>query len=112
MYTETQKRQLDLAMKRLLLIFKKAVSEWTCGHMGVRVGGTNWEIGVDVCALPCVKLTASGEVLYSTSSSAWCSVITQRSGMAGWKGGLRGRGHVYQFSSVQSLSRVRLFETP
>ena len=112
MYTETQKRQLDLAMKRLLLIFKKAVSEWTCGHMGVREGGTNWEIGVDVCALPCVKLTASGEVLYNTSSSAWCSVITQRSGMAGWKGGLRGRGHVYQFSSVQSLSRVRLFETP
>ena len=38
MHTETQKRQLDLAMKRLLLIFKKAVSEWTCGHSGGQGG--------------------------------------------------------------------------
>ena len=38
MYTETQKRQLDLAMKRLLLIFKKAVSEWTSGLSGGKGG--------------------------------------------------------------------------
>ena len=32
--------------------------EWMCGN---RVGGMNWETGTDLCALPYVKLTASGE---------------------------------------------------
>ena len=38
--------------------------------------GMNWEIGIDVCALPCVKQIASGNLLYSAENSAPCSVVT------------------------------------
>ena len=57
--------------------------EWTCGHGGKREGGTNWEIRIDIYTLPCVKQIASGNLLYSTGSSAWCSVMTQMGGMGG-----------------------------
>ena len=43
---------------------------------GGRGGGMNWEIGIDIYTLPCVKQIASGNLLYSTGSSAWCSVAT------------------------------------
>lgn len=36
----------------------------------------------DIYTLPCVKQMASEKLLYSTGSSAWCSVITER----GWDG--------------------------
>ena len=49
--------------------------EWTCGHGG-RGGGMNWEIEIDVHAPPCVKQPASGNLWYSTGSSARCSVVT------------------------------------
>ena len=54
MYTETQKRQLGLAMKRLLLIFKKAVSEWTSGLSGGKggwdeLGGWGWCMCTAMC---------------------------------------------------------------
>ena len=29
--------------------------ECTCGHSGEGVGGTNWEIRIDIYTLPCVK---------------------------------------------------------
>ena len=30
--------------------------EWTCGHGGEGEGGEmNWEIGIDIYTLPCVK---------------------------------------------------------
>ena len=45
----------------------------TAGEGG---GGTNWEIRIDIYTLPCVKLIASGNLLYSTGSSAQCSVMT------------------------------------
>ena len=38
--------------------------------------GTNWEIGTDMYTTPRVKHTASGKLVYSTGSSAWCSVMT------------------------------------
>ena len=44
-------------------------------------GGISWEIRIDIYALPCVKYIASGKLLLSTGSSAWCSVMTQRFGM-------------------------------
>ena len=37
----------------------------------------NWEIRFDINTLPCVKQRASGNRLYSTGSSAQCSVMTQ-----------------------------------
>ena len=49
------------------------------GHVdtvGKGEGGTNWEIRFDINTLPCVKYIASGNLLYSTRSSAWCSVMT------------------------------------
>ena len=36
----------------------------------------NWEIGIDICALPCVKQVASGNMLYSARISGQCSVVT------------------------------------
>ena len=39
-------------------------------------GGINWEIRFDINTLPYVKHIASGNLLYSTGSSAQCSVMT------------------------------------
>ena len=44
--------------------------ENTCRHRGKGGGGTNWEIRIDIYTLPCVSLIATGNVLYSTGSSA------------------------------------------
>ena len=49
------------------------------GHVdmeGGKGGGMNWEIGIDIHTLPCEKQIASGNLLYSTGSSARCSVVT------------------------------------
>ena len=50
----------------------------------------NWELGIDVHALPYVKLTASGNLLYSTGSLAQYSVMTSMSEVVG-VGGCSGR---------------------
>ena len=42
--------------------------------LGEGEGEMNWEIRIDVYTLPCVKQIASGNLLYSLRSSAWCSV--------------------------------------
>ena len=42
--------------------------------------GLNGETGTDTYISPCVKQTASRNMLYSTGSSARCSVMTQRGG--------------------------------
>ena len=34
----------------------------------------------------CLKQIASWKMLFSTGSSAWCSVMTQRVGKGGWVG--------------------------
>ena len=51
------------------------------GGGGEGEGGTNWEIRIDIYTLPCVKQIASGNLLYSTGSSSWCSVVTYMGGM-------------------------------
>ena len=60
--------------------------------VGEGEGGTNREIRFDINTLPCVKWIASGNLLYSTGSSAWCSVTTQMGG--------RGRGEVREGGDV------------
>ena len=73
------------------------------GHQGGKAMGgggggvMNWEIGIDILTLPCVKQIASGNLLYITGSSARCSVITYMGGMGG-EGGSRGRGYMYTYS--------------
>ena len=52
----------------------------------------NWEIQIDMYTLLCVKEIAAGKLLYSTESSAQCSVITERGRMKGWDGGSRSGG--------------------
>ena len=52
-------------------MFKKKKKEIREGE-----GGTNWEIRFDINTLSCVKKIAGGNVLYSTGSSAQCSVMT------------------------------------
>ena len=42
----------------------------------LRGGGMNWEIRTDMYTLPCVKQTASGELLYSAWSSTACPSMT------------------------------------
>ena len=39
-------------------------------------GGINWEIGIDMCVLSCIKQIASGNLLYSAENTAQCSVLT------------------------------------
>ena len=54
----------------------------------------NRQVGIDIYTLPCIKERASGNLLYSTGSSAQCSVVTsgaEGTGM-GWEGGPRGSG--------------------
>ena len=38
--------------------------------------GMDWEISINVCALPCIKQVASGSLLCSARSSAQCPVVT------------------------------------
>ena len=61
-----------------------------CGGGGG--GRVNWESSTEVSALPCVKQTASGKLLYGPGSPAWYSVMPQRVGRGGWEEGLRGKG--------------------
>ena len=35
-------------------------------------GGINWEIGIDLYTLPCVKQTTNGNLLDSTGNSTQC----------------------------------------
>ena len=50
---------------------------------------------MDIYTLPCVKHVARGNVLYSTRSSALCSVMTWKCGIGGKEGGARGKGYIY-----------------
>ena len=43
--------------------------------------GVDWEVGVDVCAVPHAKETAGENLLPSTGGSAVCSVTTSMNGM-------------------------------
>ena len=56
--------------------------------MGGRGGGVNWKIRTDTYTLPCGKWIASGKLLYSTGSSARCSVELE-----GWDRGVGERLH-------------------
>ena len=48
--------------------------------MGEGEGGMSWERSIDIYPPPCVAWIASGKLLYSTGSSARCSVGTQMGG--------------------------------
>ena len=50
--------------------YRHRCTEWTGGHRVGGEGGMNWEIRSDIDTLPCVKQIASGNLLYSTGSSA------------------------------------------
>ena len=67
-----------------------------CGHKVGREGGMNWEIRFDINTLPCVKQIASGNLLYSTGSSAQCFVTTQRDEI-GRVGGRLNREGIYVY---------------
>ena len=67
--------------------------------VGEEEGGRNWEITFDINTLPCVKQIASGNLVYSTGSSAWFSLMTYMGGIGGeWEGGPRGRGYMYTYN--------------
>ena len=64
-------------------------------------GGKNWEIGIDIYTLPCVKQIASGNMLYSTGSSARCSVFLWN---GGWVRSLKINGYS---RNEQCLENIR-----
>ena len=43
---------------------------------GGRGGGMNWEIGIDIYTLLCIKWVANENLLYSTGNSTQCSMVT------------------------------------
>ena len=65
--------------------------------------GTQWgkervgqiERVTDIYTLPRVKLMASGKLLFSTGSPAWCSVMTEREGTSGGEGSSTERELIY-----------------
>ena len=63
---------------------------WTWAGEGI---GMNWEIGIDMCTLSCIKQMASGILLSGTGSLAWCSGMTFMGGLEGVVGTeVQGRG--------------------
>ena len=51
--------------------------EQTYGHQGGKVrGGMNWETGIDIYKLLCIKEITNENLLYSTGNSTQCSVVT------------------------------------
>ena len=60
---------------------QKHRTERTRGHTRGRGRWDELEIRFDINTLPCVKLIDSGNFLYSTGSSAQCSVMTYLDGM-------------------------------
>ena len=63
--------------------------EWEGGGDGM-----NWDIGVDICTTTMCK-TISGKLLYSTGSSAPCSLMTSRGGMEGGRKKVQQGGSIY-----------------
>ena len=61
------------------------------------MGGINWEIGIDANTLLCVEWIASGNLLYSTRSSACWSVLTWMGGMGSGMGRRSKREGTYVF---------------
>ena len=55
---------------------------WTL--RGRKEGGMNWEIGIDIRALCCIKQTANGNLRYRAGSSVWWD-------LEGWDGRWVGR---------------------
>ena len=43
---------------------------------GGRWGGMNWEIGINIYVLLCIKLIINENLLYSTGNLIQCSVVT------------------------------------
>ena len=77
-----------------------SVQSWASYFIGIiQTSHTHhWWIWIDVCALPCVKQIASRNILYSTASSAWCSMVTQMDRIEGVEG--RSKGEIYISDSL------------
>ena len=65
------------------------------GHEGEGEDGTNGESTMNAYTLPYVKQIVSGNLLYGSGNSNWCSVDN----LEGWDevGGSRGRRHMYSY---------------
>ena len=61
----------------------------------------NLETRLNINTLPCVKQTASGNLLYMQNrelSSVLCDDLGGQDGEGRWKEGPRGRGYMYPYS--------------
>ena len=62
-------------------LFTKQKQSYRCGkqsygYQGGKGGGIDWEIGIDIYTLLCVKQVTNKDLLYSTGNSAQHSVMT------------------------------------
>ena len=48
-----------------------------------------------IYSVMCLRWIGGEKLLYSTGSPVWCSVMTWRD--AGWEGGSRDRGYMYNY---------------
>ena len=81
-------------------------------YVDMGCGGMNWEIKTDVCALPCIKQTASGKLLYRTRSSVFFDDLE---GGDGGRGGMEdqegGDTHTHTHTHTQADSFCCIAET-
>ena len=61
----------------------------------------NWEIGINIQRLPCVKQIASGNIMYSTGSSAQCC-----DDLEGWDGGEGGDTCIHTPNSLHGTAET------
>ena len=78
--------------------------EQTCRYQGGEWGGMNWEIGIDIYTLLCVKQITNKNLLYSTGNSTQFSVPNEKEIKKMW-----GDIHVYieliHFSVQQKVTQ-------
>ena len=102
-------RKNDVVLRQLL-IWKKSRSRGdgrrrSRNKAGLGLGGTNWESTTGISTPPCVKQTASGELLYHAGSPAH-PLCFQPRGVGWWvglEGVARGKGYIYIYKLCKAL---------
>ena len=73
-YVESRKMvEMNLSAKQK---WRHKHREQSHGYQGGRGGGRNWEIGIDIDTLLCIKEIANENLPFSTGDPTQCSVLT------------------------------------
>ena len=96
-------KRIYMEFRKMVLMNLFAQQQWRCrhreqthGHSGGGEGGTNWESNIETCTLPCVKSTASGNLLWRREVKPGAPWQRRGAGCAGrWEEGLREGTYIY-----------------